>query len=383
MKINIAKGRSKKGPEYEVIRRYRRREEIAKLCPDNPDKEMHDVRMPREDWEKFGFLFDMTIDEARERAKQLNAQEQLVQGEIAKAKNEKRLKKESLVKSAYLPTVINKEFEDKLAEDYYGEDFLRSKQMSHWRAAQKIIRKAKVKPSDYEDRKRVFYKLFADNKWSMSYVEKVVFIINKWGRYSAKKQGKYFEPLPIPKGYDRSMIDDSYLDSGKTIKESAPLMPIDLNKQEGNFKPEQFRWLFISLWFGLRPGEVDALLMENEGKRWKLEETEDYQVLCIYQTKLTKVAREKRWKRIPCLYDEQIEALDMILNEEIKTPLVKTIKKYFGEQYNRYAGRKGFESLLRRKGIPIDFISRYLGHTSIERTYKNYQDTSKAFIPDI
>jgi integrase len=384
MKFSIKKSRTKTGPEFEVCCRTYAREEILKLCPENPDKSRHDWRVPRNQWSHFGFSEDMTFDEAKSRGQQINAQKKLDDEAVARSTMTKKLKAELNIKSAFLPPLMTAEFEDKLYEDSYlsEEDFLRSKKMSAWRSAKKIIKLAKVKVSDYEDRKIVFYKLFLKEKYSLSTVEKLVAMINKWGKFTGKKQKVYFEPLPMPIGADRFRIDDAYYDSGKISKESAPLYPIDLDKQEENFSKEQFRWLYISLWFGLRPIEIDSLTKDNKGKNWEIVKQGKVTVLRVYQTKLTKIEKSKRWKQIPILFDEQKVALKYIKQGELKRPLVKTVKRYLGEKYTTYAGRKGFEALLNRKNIPLEIISRYMGHMSVERTYKNYQDVSKARLPD-
>lgn len=371
MGIRVRKGRSKSGPEFE-------------LALDKIERGKREFsRIPKEHWGRYGFLQDMTFEEAKAHGQQINAQDKLNQEIEARAKITKRLRREGTVKSAFLPEILVGEFENKLKEDFYGTDdkFLRSKQMSFWRTAQKIISSTKVNVSDYEDRKRVYYKAFIVEEFALSTVEKLINMINKWGKFSAKKQGKFFEVLPMPTGYERSQVDDAYQESGKVSKESSPLYPIDLQTQESKFKPEQYRWLYVSLWFGLRPSEVDILTEENQGSYWELVKQGEYQVLRVYQSKLTRVQKEKRWKQIPLIFEEQITAMDFILNEPLVRPLVKTIKRYLGEKYTTYAGRKGFEALLNRKGIPLEYSSRYLGHTSIERTYKNYQDTSKARIP--
>lgn len=381
--IVVALPRKKSDPKWKLQFRSYKKADIKKYGKEGHKSPTIEFDLNKSEWEKHGFLTTMTIEEAKERVAQINALVKLDEQQKSKIANDKRLKEQSTIKSAFLPPLISQEFTNKLKEDFYGseDNFLRSKNMSHWRTCQKIIKEAKVEPSEYEDRKRVFYKIFSEKKYSLSTVEKLVMMINKWGKFSAKKQGKFFEKLPMPKGKDATFIDDSFLDSGKNSKESAPLYPKDLEKIESKLKPEQYRWVFISLWFGLRPAEVEQLKPENEMKLWEIVKQEGHEVLRIYQPKLTRVTRDKRWKSIPVIFDEQKQALEWIESEEIKKPLVKTIKRYLGEKYTLYAGRKGFEALLRRKGIDMVYASRWLGHASLSRTYKDYQDTSKALIP--
>jgi hypothetical protein len=59
----------------------------------------------------------------------------------------------------------------------------------------------------------------------------------------------------------------------------------------------------LAVWFGLRPKEVDALNANDNKKLFdivtKVINGKPIQVLCIYQSKLTAVKREDRWKYIP------------------------------------------------------------------------------------
>lgn len=145
--------------------------------------------------------------------------------------------------------------------------------------------------------------------------------------------------------------------------------------------PDQWNFLFVTLYFGLRPNEADKLKKEHEEKFWRIELQGNYEVLCIFQSKLSGLRREDRWKKIPCILEEQKKALEIIKSgEPIKRPLVKTIQRYFGENYNTYCGRKGFEFLLRTHGARFESISAYLGHRDLNRSWKSYTDKNEAYI---
>lgn len=343
--------------------------------------------LPKERWEADGFYFDMSLEQAKERALQLNSLSDVEKKAKAQAKRDKELKDNHEIESAFLPRLLVLEFEKKLEDDFYGEDFIRSKQMSRWRAAKRTIRDCAIPTEDYEDKKRVFYKYFIENSWSMDYSKKLIALMNKWSRFSGRKTRSYCEEIPLPTGQDRERINDANIDSGKRSKESDPIYPMDLIEVENSFSEPQFFWLSLSLWFGLRPIEVDRLKKEHEGKFWRITKQQEgrksYLVLEIYQSKLTAVSREKRWKKIPCLFDEQKNLIKKIGKEEPKSPLVKTIKRYLGEGVNRYGGRKGFEKMMRKKKVPFDASSSYLGHQNVDRTWKNYRDTSEAIIVDV
>jgi hypothetical protein len=85
MKFSIKKSRSKSGPEFEVSCRTYCKKQIAKLSPDNINKIRHDWRVPRDQWSHFGFYEEMTLDEAKSRGKQINAENKLEDEAIARS----------------------------------------------------------------------------------------------------------------------------------------------------------------------------------------------------------------------------------------------------------------------------------------------------------
>ena len=59
----------------------------------------------------------------------------------------------------------------------------------------------------------------------------------------------------------------------------------------------------MSVWLGLRPKEVDQIL---DQKMYRIAKVGDTSVIWVFQTKLTSVPPDKRWKPIPLIYDEQV-----------------------------------------------------------------------------
>jgi hypothetical protein len=53
---------------------------------------------------------------------------------------------------------------------------------------------------------------------------------------------------------------------------------------------------------------------------------------------------------------------------------MKTMRKYFGEGVDLYAGRKGFTDLMLAKGHSLENISVWMGHSTLERTWKSYKN---------
>lgn len=83
---------------------------------------------------------------------------------------------------------------------------------------------------------------------------------------------------------------------------------------------------------------------------------------------------EDRWKPIPLLFDEQEFALRIIESKSFKRPLVKTLRQCFRRGVDLYGGRKGFTDLMLSKGHTFENISIWMGHSTLERTWKSYKN---------
>lgn len=345
-----------------------------------------DRRIKAHDLLQYGFRPDMSVEEARGRAKQLNAETKFKRrGEKDKIRALQSAELEKRFVSKHFPQTLVEEFErtrlkkkfefggDKPEEKY-------KKALSRWRFARVMVIALDLLPSDWEEEPRQFYKYFSDKAISLDYAGKIIHILNLWGHFVSKKQGRPFLPIPAPRGYDRQSIADAYHESLKRKKVSAPLAPETLESNEIKFSPEQFNWLWVSIWLGLRPSEIDQLKPFSSSNRfgYKIEEFRQgrstVKVLKVYQSKLTTLSQADRWKSIPIIYPEQKKALKIIQSKPLKRPLTKTIQKYLGDDLTLYAGRKGFTDLMIDKGQDLKDISMWLGHTSVDQTWKSYKN---------
>jgi hypothetical protein len=330
----------------------------------------------------------MTFEEAVERKNQLNAKKDIERRNRARARFLEKVKEESEIENAYLPSLRVSEFENKLFRDHSSDnhkskkDFLSSKVMSHWRAVKAMILDLAIDPKDYEHEKVSIYKYFSRKKWSLSYTEKLIMILNKWGNHQARIEGFYYLKVPFPFAKHRDQIDENYHSAHEITKESDPLTLKDLSRARRKLRAEHYKWIFVSFWFGLRPMELDRILMGKNDKIWKITTHKGCKVLNVYQAKLRGVKPENKWKLIPAWQEEQKLALKYIKEGKMKRPLVKTIKKHVGERFTTYAGRKGFESLMLDKGVEYETISSHLGHTTVDRTWKSYRNKNRVMIPE-
>lgn len=206
----------------------------------------------------------MTLTEAKTRAKQLNAQLDV------------KRKEEKLIKIQHKSQNFQKRFDSVLPDEFVAEfekRFIRkrdsevengkrrtSRAMQVWKAAQKMIVSIEVEPTDWYFSTYENYDYFHSKKYSLRYIQSIIKIANLSGFYFCKVTGRAFLAIPTPKGYERARLIDAYYSKTEFCrKPSLPLEPENLYSSKEKIKIKQFNWLYLSVWFGLRPQEVDNL----------------------------------------------------------------------------------------------------------------------------
>lgn len=339
--------------------------------------------VPMEAWSGLGFTEKMSIAEARVRAKQLNHKKNMDKEKLRRAAQ--RVADEKVIESHVIPPEYAEEFVELLKENHFGSAAHERKLLSHWQFVQKIVAELEIEGGDlYEERKKI-YKFFIRHNLSPGYVNKILRILNMWGSFICRKQGQFFESIPSPRGQVREKIQESYAESDYYRADGAfPLTLKVLSKLKNgiNHLPGQYEWMHVSLWFGLRPGEMENLF-DPAKHRIEYDRSLKVNVLWVYQSKLSSVAKSKRWKPIPVVFDGQKEGLSYIKKGILKRPLNKTLKAATGiDNIGGYSGRKGFTDLMLGKGQSFEDISIWLGHASIDMTWKHYKDRKKvSFTP--
>jgi integrase len=256
----------------------------------------------------------------------------------------------------------------------------RKKILSHWKRVQKLIVKTQLSPKDFYTRRKKIFKHLRDDNYSLDYSKKLIRILNQFGEFVCEHQGQFFKPIPKMTGHEANQIREAYHESKTFRGESKILTPQKLEKIKDQLKPEQYRWLYISVWAGLRPKEIDLLQNSSDAERYKVTSTmvekRNVPVLEVYQSKLASVHRDHRWKYIPLFLKEQQKILTY-LEQNLKRPLNKTLKKLTNEKITCYGGRKGFTDLMLSHNQELEDISSWLGHSSIETTWKVYRNKKR------
>lgn len=328
-----------------------------------------------------GFRPEMSVDDAKGRCKHLNSERCLLKEKIRlSAKRVTGLR--SLDGTLFPPKMIE-EFDRLLDEENFGSTVHLQKIRSHFEFVQTMCKALRILPIEYKPNAKKIYKYFIKRQISINYCSRIVSLLNRWGQFYCKTSGVYFDAVPVPRGIERSAIVEAQAskqgngdtDLGVRV-ESLPLTPEDLQRAKDKFKVEQFNWLALSIWFGLRPNEVDGL-KKQKNYRLEFNKKKNIRVLSVYQSKLKSVSEPKRWKKIPILFTEQVECLDLIVSGAFARPLNKTVRKYVGRGITLYGGRKNFVDLMLAKGQSLDNISNWLGHKDISTTWRHYKDKTE------
>lgn len=323
---------------------------------------------------ELGFVPTWTYEQAKERVKALNKEKSLVQTKVRHAAS--RLSELQSIDEILFPVERVKLFSKKLEDENQGTEKHLKKLNSHFLKVQTLCKDLQILPKDYKDEEKSIYKWFSTNKVSLDYTQKLISLLNRWGRFSSKQDGQYFEPINPVKGIARTSIKTAHKSVSGVRTESKPLTPELLLNKQSQLSEENHLFLKLTMWFGLRPEEVKRF-KDFQTKKNK----QGTQFLVVNQTKLTMVDEDKRLKYIPVLFKEQEDILKELTMTEPKAPIYKTMRNVFGEQFGLYAGRKGFTDLMLNHDYKLEDISLWLGHSSIETTWAHYKNKNVMDLP--
>lgn len=312
-----------------------------------------------------GFRPEMSLEEAKKHALTLKADIKVKQLEEKKGRINARLEHQRTIECAYLPANYTKEFEEKRKEQ---NDF----NVSHWTKAQEIIRKLSKHPRYWGgalNSEAVYQVMIAMRGISPRYAKKIRHYLNAYGDFYCMSMNTYFSPILKPKPKSKTRLEACRIrGSGKSV----PLRPWVLANAREQFTPEEYNWLQLSVWFGLRPREVDSLC-SSQGPLWLLYQDGLKVALRINQEKLLGLGVEDAWKSIPVWCPEQKEALKGI--PHLKRPINLKLQKVFGAGMTCYGGRQGFVALvMKQNNNDIYITSKWMGHKSVATTQKHYEE---------
>jgi len=327
----------------------------------------HARGVPRSEWPNIGFRDDMSMEEAKARASQLNSEDKLKNTEAKRNRINGKLSEERLRQAVHLPLDARAEFEKTKLK------WEKPKTQSYWNCACRILAEVALPPKDWADSKEAFYRAFIKRGMSGTYIRAVLPMMNEWGMFLSRKYGTFFLPVPYPRGGWLKDIKEAFRKKPNKVgnRKSAPLTPEGLEAKAPKLSEEHYRWLKRTVWLGLRPIEADLLSQPSAPDTWWTETTQDITVLWVFQTKLYGQDADERTKYIPCFLPEQQKVVDEI-GLLAKRPLQKKMREVFGKPITLYGGRKGFTELMKKHGQDFQDVSAWMGHADVTRTYNSY-----------
>lgn len=323
--------------------------------------------IPKSDFPELLFEETMTTEEARTHAKTLNREFHVQNWKRKRLVIQERLREEYEQKVPFLPPELCIVFQAELERH---SDSKRMKTL--WKAMRKVVKAIKIPPEDWKRRSPTIYEHFEKKAFGPDYAKKIIRMMNLWGEFFSYQTATTYSPVKCPTGYALGRIRRAHREQRKCDKASDGLTPDLLRQVKYSLSQEQYRWLYISLWFGLRPQEMRNLSRGSEFTYIDSDSETETEVLNILQTKLINLPEEDQWKCIPIIYPEQKIAAQMIQEGKFEPPLPKTIKRYTLGNHHLYAGRKGFGPLMWQFGHDVVEVSSWLGHKSIDRTFRDY-----------
>lgn len=342
---------------------------------------------------KFGLRPEMNVQQARDEIKKYNF---LRKSENSEVRSQmlalKRSDKLVGINQTLFPPLLVKKFSEKI-DELNSTPRYKVRMLGVFAVVQEMVSKhIKVMPSQYTEEMGKITNYFKKRQFSVSYSMDIIYMLNWWGKFYAKQTGTYFEKVEGLRANDRNAISQAH--SFKTEGVRTAALPIDedaLNRIKSNIDPKNekdilwFNWIESAYRFGLRPSELDRIIGNVETYF-----ENGAEILLVEQTKTVfDSAEREKLKRIPVLCSEQAECLERIKMGQMKRPHPKWIhkmakdtkKKYKRhEKYDCYSPRKGATDYwLEKLGQSLENCALFLGHRSIETTWKHYKNRTKAF----
>jgi len=364
----------KSSPRWKLQFVSYRKQDAANATSKRPKKEC-DVGPER--WRDLGFRPTMSLEEARARQRQLNSSLRLRRQSDRHLEMELSRKRSNQINAATFPEPFLAEFERRFLMRRGFPDSDRRPSAACWSTAKKIIIELQLEPREWFDSVDKFYDCFHEKAWSLSYIRKVLRLINHWGYFISRKTGMAFLPVPSPRGHERSRLSEAYYKKiADQRRKSDPISAVQLEATRTKLHERHYNWLLLSVWAGLRPSEIDRLKQPGNFHIKRIPKGPS--VLWIYQEKLVALPPWERWKLIPLISKQQKGISKIVRSGEFARPCVKTLRRHFGDGVGLYGGRKGFTDLMLNRGFRLEEVSAWMGHTSIERTWRSYRNRLEA-----
>ncbi len=351
-------------------------------------------RIDESRYQNFSLNIHMTFLEAKARVSEINKSNKQKKIEITKRDRAFVRYQEHLTgNQEYFPADSVKLFEDKMEAEHFGSLKHLEKKLTIFSTAKEILNALKITPDRYFENSKLIYKKFMNAGYSVNYCQKLISVMNDWGRFFCSRGSGFYKVIPSPKGVIRAEIDRSAKNKTAGVrKEAIPLTEELLNQIISNnrtsltFSDKEINFFKATFFLGLRPDEL--MKSVNGGNNYSriTDLKSGLEVVRIEQEKLSGLSSDKRTKLIAIKWQEQQSAVEIIETKNFSKPSYEKITKMAKaikcntklKSFGLYSGRKGFTNWCFDKGETDCFaISSWLGHSSPEMTFKVYRDRQR------
>lgn len=306
-----------------------------------------------------GLRPEMGIEEARRALESFRRHKEVLRHAARRHRILGRLNEEAAVEGAYLSRGLSVEFEAVLKRNRIPQ--------AHWHTARKVILAIGLHPKLWYEESDQFYAHLEAKGYSNDYVKKLMRAINEYGYFYSKRVGTPWRDVKNPRGHWNKRIRKAQIAKRAKAGHAAycvRMRPEELNRMRSRLEPQEWAWLWVALWFGLRPAEVDR-------RDWRFGEDERGRFVEVIQEKVDGAP-----KIIPLLVKAQYQAAEL-MKGPLKRPSRKKMVAVFGKAVRLYSCRKGFVNLMDEERRSIPEISAWLGHSSITTTMRYYWDIKR------
>jgi integrase len=337
------------------------------------------VTVPKFAYHSLGIDSASSVEEVRARVKQINKEKALEKEKMVAAA--RRVAKIGFYNDVFFQAELVDAFTERVRTSCTGSDKHLARLYSHFKFIQDMVLELKILPRDYQDEADRIYTYLKTRETSLDYSKKLIDMLNMWGKFVAKSQGSFFDPLKKPARKWRIAIAKAQRAKVKSVRRQSERLTLDMMvKMKFKLDPLHYNWIFCSLWLGLRPHELDQLAgtrLEIMNKRGS-----DVRLLAVNQTKIEGEEEGSGYKYIPLLYDEQKEAVELIQTNKVKRPSVNGLRDASNADIDTYCGRRGFVDLMQDCGQDRADASLWMGHRDLKTTMDHYKDpTNVPFKP--
>lgn len=142
----------------------------------------------------------MTADEAKLKLNDFRKLNKATREDVARQdRTFKRYHKSRTINQKLFPQELVNIFEQKIRSENIGSNTHLNKKLYIFTTIQEIINILKITPETYAENSKIIFKHFIAHQYSLNYCQKLISMMNEWGKFSTSKGSGYFKIIPQPK----------------------------------------------------------------------------------------------------------------------------------------------------------------------------------------